>query len=37
MKAVAKQAEAFLSRHGDISAALEALKVEIARLEKRRG
>ena len=26
LKAVAKQAEAFLSRHGDISAALEALK-----------
>jgi hypothetical protein len=36
MKAVAKQAEAFLSRHGDISAALEALRVEIARLEKSR-
>ncbi len=34
MKAVAKQAEAFLARYGDVSAALEALRVEIARLEK---
>jgi Domain of unknown function (DUF1843) len=37
MKAAAKQAETFLARYGDISAALEALKVEIARLEKSRG
>jgi len=34
LRAVAKQAEAFLARYGDVSAALEALRVEIARLEK---
>lgn len=33
MKAAASSAEEFLARHGDIRAALEELKVEIARLE----
>jgi hypothetical protein len=36
MRRTASEAEAFLSEHGDVSAALEALKVEIARLEARR-
>jgi uncharacterized protein DUF1843 len=35
MKAVARQAEEHLRQHGDVSAALEVLKVEIAKLEKR--
>lgn len=33
MKALAKEAEQYLHQYGDISAALEALKVEIAKLE----
>ncbi len=36
MRAVAKQAEAFLAEHGDVRSALEALKIEIARLEKKK-
>jgi monomeric isocitrate dehydrogenase len=35
MKAVAKQAEAYLLKVGDVSGSLAALKVEIAKLEKR--
>jgi hypothetical protein len=35
MKAVAKQAEEYLQEAGDVSAALEALKIEIAKLEKK--
>jgi hypothetical protein len=34
MKAVAKQAEEYLRESGDVPAALEALKIEIAKLEK---
>ena len=33
MKKVAAQAEEYLKSHGDVSAALEALKIEIAKLE----
>ena len=33
MKAVAQQAEAWLQETGNVSAALEALKLEIAKLE----
>ena len=33
MKAMAKEAEQYLHDHGDVSAALEALKIEIAKLE----
>jgi Domain of unknown function (DUF1843) len=33
MKAVAKEAEAFVAQWGNIPAALEALKLEIAKLE----
>ncbi len=36
MKAVAKQAEEYLHESGDVPAALEVLKVEIAKLEKTR-
>jgi F0F1-type ATP synthase epsilon subunit len=35
MREVEKKAEEHLRRHGDVSAALEALKVEIAKLEAR--
>jgi hypothetical protein len=35
MKALAKQAQTHLHEHGDVSAALEALKIEIAKLEKK--
>jgi hypothetical protein len=35
MKALAKEAEAHLHEHGDVSAALEGLKIEIAKLEKK--
>lgn len=34
MKAVAQAAEDYLDSHGNVSAALEALKVEIAKLEQ---
>jgi hypothetical protein len=33
MKAVAAQAQQYLADHGDVSAALEGLKIEIAKLE----
>jgi Domain of unknown function (DUF1843) len=33
MKKIAAEAEAFLKSHGDVGAALEALKIEIAKLE----
>jgi hypothetical protein len=33
MKTLAKEAEQFLEQHGDVSAALELLKTEIAKLE----
>ena len=33
MKKLAQQAEQHLSEHGDVQAALEALKIEIAKLE----
>ena len=36
MKRVAKEAEAYLAEHGDAWAALEALKLEIARHEARK-
>lgn len=36
MKAVARQAEEHLREWGNIPAALEALKIEIARLERKR-
>lgn len=36
MKSAAKQAEKHLSQHGDVAAALEALKIEIAKLESGR-
>jgi len=36
MKQAAADAESFLSEHGDVSAALEALKIEIAKLEQAR-
>ena len=36
MRRVASDAEAFLKEHGDVSAALEVLRIEIARLEARR-
>ena len=34
MKAVAKQAEKYIQDHGNVPAALEALKIEIAKLAK---
>ena len=33
MKAIAAQAQQFLAEYGDVSAALEALKIEIVKLE----
>jgi DNA polymerase/3'-5' exonuclease PolX len=36
MRQTASDAEAFLREHGDVPAALEALRLEIARLESRR-
>ena len=36
MREMAKQAQHWLAEHGDISAALETLKTEIARLEAAR-
>ena len=36
MKALAVEAERHLAEHGDVRAALEALKIEIAKLEARR-
>jgi hypothetical protein len=33
MKALAKEAEQYVQTHGNVSAALEALKIEIAKLE----
>jgi hypothetical protein len=36
MKRVAKEAETYLSEHGDVRSALEALKVEIARHEAKK-
>jgi len=36
MRRTASEAETFLREYGDVSAALEALKVEIAKLEARR-
>lgn len=36
MKAVARQAEEHLREWGNVPAALEALKIEIARLERKR-
>lgn len=33
MKKTAAEAEAYLQSHGDVGAALEALKIEIAKLE----
>jgi hypothetical protein len=35
MKRLAKQAEAHLQKHGDLRAALELLRVEIAKAEKK--
>lgn len=35
MKGLVKQAEDQLAQHGDVAAALEALKVEVAKLEAR--
>ncbi len=35
MKLVARQAEEYLRESGDVPAALEALKIEIAKLEKK--
>ena len=35
MKQAAAEAEAYLHQHGDVSAALEALKIEIAKLGKK--
>lgn len=35
MKKVAKEAEAHVAQSGNVSAALEALKVEISRLQKK--
>ena len=35
MKALAADAEHHLAQHGNVSAALEALKMEIAKLEKK--
>jgi uncharacterized protein DUF1843 len=37
MKAAAQQAEAYLKESGNVPAALEALKLEIAKLEKKHG
>jgi hypothetical protein len=34
MKDVARSAEKWLEEHGDVTAALQALKIEIARYEK---
>jgi len=34
MKAMVAKAEAYLKDHGNVAAALEALKIEIAKLEK---
>lgn len=34
MKVVSRQAEEYLEKSGDISAALQVLKIEIAKLEK---
>jgi hypothetical protein len=36
MRAMAKQAEQYLQQSGDVSAALEALRAEIAKLEAKR-
>jgi hypothetical protein len=36
MKKIAAEAEAWLAAHGNISAALEALKIEIAKLEAKK-
>jgi hypothetical protein len=36
MKKIAAEAEAWLATHGNVGAALEALKIEIAKLEARR-
>ena len=36
MKRVAKEAETYLSEHGDVRSALEVLKVEIARHEAKK-
>lgn len=35
MKALVEQAEKFLHDHGDVGAALEALKLEVLKLEKK--
>jgi hypothetical protein len=35
MKAAVKEAEAFLAKYGDVRVAIEALKIEIAKLEKK--
>jgi hypothetical protein len=35
MKATAKEAERYLKEHGNVPAALEALKIEIARAKKK--
>ena len=35
MKSVARQSEEYLRESGDVPAALEALKIEIAKLEKK--
>ena len=35
MKEVAAQAQRYLAKHGDVAAALEALKIEIAKIEGR--
>jgi hypothetical protein len=37
MKRVAREAEQFLAAHGDLRASLEALKIEIYKLEYRQG
>jgi Domain of unknown function (DUF1843) len=36
MRRIAKEAEEFVAKWGNIPAALEALKIEIAKLEKKR-
>lgn len=36
MRALAKEAEQYLHENGDVSAALESLRVEIAKLEARK-
>jgi hypothetical protein len=35
MKKLAKEAEGYLAKHGDLPSLLEALKVEIAKLEQK--